>query len=83
MRFILFYLFIYLVMGFIYRPHVLTPESGRQIRESGTQAPSRVFNLRLRSSVCYRTPSLQPKYQTTGVNYTALYEHSLLQPYSA
>ena len=34
--------------------------------------------MRLRSSVCYRTPSLQPKYQTTGVNYTALYDHSLL-----
>ena len=35
------------------------------------------FELRLRSSVCYRTPSLQHKYQTTGVNYTALCGHSL------
>ena len=31
------------------------------------------FYLRLRSSVCYRTPGLQPKYQTTGVNCTAAY----------
>ena len=38
------------------------------------------FQLRLRSSVCYRTPSLQPqqqlqlqpKYQLTGINCTAL-----------
>ena len=26
--------------------------------------------------------SLQPKYQTTCVNYTAIYHHILLQPYS-
>ena len=71
------------MLGFlvIYRPHVLTPRSGRQVRESGAQATSRVFRLRL--FVCYRTPSLQPKYQTTAVNYTALYDHSLLQPYTA
>ena len=28
--------FIYLLMVFIYRPHVLTPRSGRHVRESGT-----------------------------------------------
>ena len=28
-------LFIYYIIGFIYFPHVLTPHSGRQVRESG------------------------------------------------
>ena len=41
------------------------------------------FQLPLRSSVCNRTPRLQPKYQTTGVNCTALCGHSQVQPYSA
>ena len=35
--YIFIYLFIYLfIIGFIYRPHVLTPQSGRKVRESGT-----------------------------------------------
>ena len=54
--------------------------AGSRVRSLG---PSSVFSgasERLWSSVCYRTPSLQPKYQTTGVNYNALYDHSLLQP---
>ena len=32
--------FIYLfIIGFIYRPYVLTPRCGRQVRESGTLRP--------------------------------------------
>ena len=49
----------------------------------GYLCPYPGFKLGLRSSFCYRKPSLQPEYQTTGVNDTALYDHSLLQPYSA
>ena len=75
-------LFSYLfIIGFRYRLHVLTPRSGRHVRETGAQALSRVFSCALdRPFVIERY--LQPKYQTTGVNYTALYDHSLLQPYS-
>ena len=53
------------------RPRTLTHRSCRHIREFGAYAPSRSYRgilLHLRSSVCYRTISLQPKYQTTGVN---------------
>ena len=35
-RFYLLYLFVLFFIGFIYRPHVLIPRSGRQVRESGT-----------------------------------------------
>ena len=55
------------------------PSAGSQVWCLG---PFSDFQLRLRSSVCYRTPSLQPKYETTGVNYTALYDYILLQLYS-
>ena len=37
--YIFFYFFLF-YWFFIYCPHVLTPRSGRQVRESGTQAPS-------------------------------------------
>ena len=51
----------------------------------------RFVNLVLRPPSCvyscasdrYLTPILQPKFQTTVVNYTALYGHSLLPLYSA
>ena len=79
-KFIYFiYLFIF-INGFIYRSHVLTSRSCSRVWYLG---PFSGFELRLRSSVCYRKPSLQPKCKTTGVNYTALYDHSLLQPYCA
>ena len=74
-----FYLFIYY---WIYIPpsHANTSEwsAGSRVCCLG---PFSGFQLCIRSSVCYRTPSLQPKHQTTGVNYTALHDHSLLQPY--
>ena len=34
---------IFLLLVFIYCPHVLTSRRGRQVRESGIQVPSRVF----------------------------------------
>ena len=71
------YLF-YLFIGFIYRS-LSDRSSGSRVLWLG---PISGLYLRFRSSVCYRTPSLQSKYQTTGVNYTALYDQSLLQPYS-
>ena len=71
-----FLVFIYLFIYYwIYRPPTRANTSERS-------AGSRVlyfasfsdFQLRLRSSVCYRTSSLQPKYQTKGVNYIRLYD---------
>ena len=41
------YIYIYIhsfIIGFIYRPHMRIPQSGRHVRESGTQAPFRVFS---------------------------------------
>ena len=60
--------------------NTLERSAGSRVCDFG---PFSGFQLCLRSSVCYRTPSLQPKYKTTGVNYTALHDHSLQQPYSA
>ena len=40
-RGIVFYIFIF---GFIYRPHVLIPQSGWQLWQSDTQAPSQVIS---------------------------------------
>ena len=74
--------FIYLLL--LYIPLSLANTSERS---AGSRVwclgPFSGIYLRLRSSVCYRTSSLQPKYQTAGVSYTTLYDHSLLQPYSA
>ena len=54
---------------------MLTPQSGRQVREFGTRAPSRVLAapqiVRLLSNA-----KSQPMYQTAGDHYTALYDHS-------
>ena len=79
--FLFIYLF-YLIVGFYISPsraNILERSAGSRDWYLG---PLLGFSLRLRSPVCYRTPSLQPKYQTTGVNCTALYDHILLQPYS-
>ena len=75
-----FYLFI---IGFIYRPYMLTPRSGRQVRESGTQAPSQGFSSASDRPFVFERLVCNLSTQTTGVNYTALYDHSLLQSYSA
>ena len=37
----------------------------------------------LMASMSCKCSYMQPKCQTTGVNYTVLYDHSLLQSYSA
>ena len=71
--------FIYLLLVFIYRTHVLTPLAVSRFA-SLFLYPSQFFQLRLSSSVCYRTSSVHPKYEITGVKYTALCDHSLLQP---
>ena len=61
-----------------------TPRANNSERSTGSQVwclgPFSDIYLRLRSSVCNRTPSLQPKHQTTVVKYTAIYDHCLLQP---
>ena len=67
------YLLINLLLVFIYRPHVLTPRSGRQIRDSGAYAPSRVFSCAsdrlfvIERQVC--TLSTKPQVSTT-LHYT-------------
>ena len=68
-------LFIFILLHII---DIYIPPS-RAFNTSERSAGSRVwylgpfsgFYLRLRSSVCCRTPILQPKYQTTGVHYAA------------
>ena len=71
-RFILFYLFI---IGFIYRPYVLTHRSGRQIRESGAWTPFRAFSCAsdrpfvIEREVC--SLSTKPQVSTT-LHYTII-----------
>ena len=78
------YIYIYIYLFIYYWIYIYIPSSrANKERSAGSRVwylgPFTDFQLRLRSS----TPSLQPKYQTTGVDYTALYDHSLLQPHSA
>ena len=72
------YKFIYLFIIGFYIPPTCANTSARS---AGSRVwylgPFSGFLLRLRSSICYRTPSLQPKYRTTGVHYTSLHDHSL------
>ena len=68
---------------FIVGCYVLPSRDNTSVRSAG----SRVWFLGHFSGfwlrLSYRTPRMQPKYQTACVNYNALYDHSLLQPYSA
>ena len=65
---------ILLIIGFLYTVQAFTCAKYLRVFDrfaSLVLRPLLRFLLRLRSSACYRTPSLQPKYQTIGVNYTA------------
>ena len=65
--------FIYLLLVFIYRPHVRSPRSGRQVRKSGAQTNSRVFrcasdrSYNIERQVC--SLSTKPQVSTT-LHYT-------------
>ena len=79
---------IIIIIGFIYRIHLLTPHSGWQIREFGAYAPSLVFICTLvrpfviECQVC--SPSTKPQVTTTlhytitvCCNHTAHSQHCL------
>ena len=81
------YVYIYIYIYIYYWFYIPLSHANTSERSAGQRVwclgPFAGFYLHLRQSACYRTSSLQPKYQTRGVNYTALYDHSLSQPYSA
>ena len=72
----LFINFFKFIIGFYIPPSCANTSKRSAASRIQCLGPYSSFQLRLRSSVCYWTPCLPPEYQTTGVNYTALYDHS-------